>query len=369
MEPNTNNTMMKGQRDYNLDLIKAICISLVLIWHLEPFDVSIPNITRLSANIIFKELLIALYFQVTLIAVPAFLITSQYLYIRKLKQNGFQYFFKRMGILVYITLFWISIQLIFYYFVSLTTSTDTTITHPLASIRDWIELFMVGGPSLPVVGNSVFYFLTTLIVLTILSTLFIQSCTYEGLEIFIGILVIIGSLVHFQRMAFQGNVILFTQINNFILYVPVAYFISTYGHRLRITAMSILWLVYFLLCLQDIQLRHMGLQFNIYGRASIVFGASALVCSLVNRKNIQESKLVHFLSHHSLGIFALHRYIQYFVTIYLMPVFVMYGLRKKTPFWEVRINLQVLSIGFITILFTLFCVYILGKTPLRKFVK
>jgi surface polysaccharide O-acyltransferase-like enzyme len=363
MEINSGSGKDSVQRNYNLDLLKAISICLVLIWHLQPFDISIPNLTKFSANMIFKESLIAFYFQVTLIAVPIFFITSQYLYFQKLAEHGYSYFFRRMGVLFYITVFWISFHFVFYYFIAPLASIDLPSASLPATLSAWLHLLMNGGP-----GGSPFYFLTILMALTVYSTLFAMIFRYEWLGIFLGSFIVIVSLVYFQIQAFKGGVITFSRIENFIIYVPIAYFINAYGSKIQLAGKSILWIAYFLLCFQDILLRHAGLQFNIYGRASIAVGAAALACSLINRKNTGETKLANLLSVYSLGIFSLHLYIHYFVITYMLPVLVMYGVPKKIPLWEFRINIQLLIMGFLTILLTLLCVALARKSPLKVFV-
>lgn len=363
MEITSSSEKDKAQRNYNLDLLKAISICLVLIWHLQPLDISIPDLTKFSANIIFKESLIAFYFQVTLIAVPVFFITSQYLYFQKLAEYGYSYFFRRMGVLFYISTFWISFHFIFYYFIAPFASIDMLPAAPPATLSGWLHLLMIGGP-----GGSPFYFLTVLMALTIFSTLFALICRYKWLGIFSGIFITLAFLVYFQIQAFNGNSITFTRIENFILYVPVAYFVHAHGSKIQFSAKFALWLVYFLLCSQDILLRLEGLQFNIYGRASIAVGAAALVCSLINRKNSGESRLVNLLSAYSLGIFSLHIYIHYFMITYMPPLFIMYGVFRKIPLWEFRINIQLLIMGLLTFLITLLCVFLAGKTRLKVFV-
>jgi hypothetical protein len=359
----------KKPRDYNLDLIKAICISLVLIWHLEPIDISIPNITAYSANIIFKEAQIALYFQLTLTAVPAFLITSQYLYIQKLDEHGFPYFFKRLVHLFLITLFWISCQSAFYYIFVVAKSQDPSTGFLPSSGMGWLGYFLSGGPSLPIVGGSVFYYLGVLIILTTLSTLFVWGCKWKWFEISVGLFIIISSLVYFQIQGTSGNYIGSSNIRNFIIYTPVAYFLCKYGHRIKLTLPVLLWTACLFFSYEDLILRLAGMPMNVYGRVSIAFGATALVCSFINQNNPKEVKLITFLSTYSLGIYALHKYFEYFFTLQLMPVFILFNIRKKIPVGEMRINFQVLSIAIPTILLTLVSVYILGKTPLKRFVK
>jgi len=241
---------------------------------LQPLDISLPNVTKFSANTIFKESLIAFYFQVTLIAVPVFFTASLYLYFQKLAEYGYSYFYRRMRVLFYITLFWISFHFVFYYVIAPFASIDVPPAALPATLSGWLHLLMIGGP-----GGSPFYFLTILMALTIFSTVFAMICKYKWLGIFSGIFIILASLVYFQIQAFNGNSITFTRTENFILYVPIAYFIHAHVAKIQFPAKFSLWLVYFLFCLQDILLRLDGLQFNIYGRASIAVGATALVCS------------------------------------------------------------------------------------------
>jgi hypothetical protein len=298
-----------------------------------------------------------------LVAVPVFFTTSLYLYFQKLSEYGNSYFFRRIRVLFYITLFWISFHFIFYYFIAPFASIDMPPAAPPSTLSGWLHLLMIGGP-----GGSPFYFLTILMALTIFSTLFAMICKYKWLGISSGIFIIFASLAYFQIQAFNGNSITFTRIENFIIYVPIAYFIHVYDSKIQFSAKFALWLVYFLLCFQDILLRLDGLQFNIYGRASIAVGAAALVCSLINKKNSGESKLVNLLSTYSLGIFSLHIYIHYFMITYMPPFFIMYGVFKKYPLWEFRINIQLLIMGFLTFFITLLFVTLARKSPLKVFV-
>jgi len=369
MKIDVDNEKTSNSRDFNIDLIKAICICLVLTWHLEPIDISIPTITAHSANIIFKEAQIALYFQLALIGVPAFLITSQYLYIQKLQERGYPYFLKRLGQLFLIAVFWIFCQCVLYYILVASKSPETTAGFLPSTASSWLSFFLIGGPSLPIVGGSVFYYLAILIILTTLSTLFVLGSRFKWFEISIGLIVIIGSLVYFQIRGFSGVEISSSKIDNFAVYTPIAYFLYKYGSRLKFSLLGMIWIAYIVFSCEDIILGLAGIPLNVYGRVSIVFGAVALVTSLMHQTIIRETKLASFLSIHSLGIYALHKYFQYFIALQLTPLFTLYNIQKKIPVGEMRINFQVLSIAIPTLLLTLASTYILGKTPLKRFVK
>ncbi len=79
--------------------------------------------------------------------------------------------------------------------------------------------------------------------------------------------------------------------------------------------------------------------------------------------------MIDFLSRHSLGIYALHKFFWYFVALQLSPVFILVNLRKKMPVGELMVNFQTLSIALLTILLTFLSVYVLGKTPLERYIK
>nr|MDA8174543.1 acyltransferase family protein [Nitrospiraceae bacterium] len=86
-----------GARDYRLDLLKAVAITFVLIWHLKPVDVTAIPAPATVFNGILEQIPIVLgifYYQVTLIGVPLFIIVSLYLFYGKIGADN--YFRKRM---------------------------------------------------------------------------------------------------------------------------------------------------------------------------------------------------------------------------------------------------------------------------------
>ena len=74
------NAPQKTSRNYQLDIIKAIAISFVLIGHLETIDISAPKLQAYNFNIILKQAIIFFYFQIIFLAVAYFLLVSLFLY-------------------------------------------------------------------------------------------------------------------------------------------------------------------------------------------------------------------------------------------------------------------------------------------------
>lgn len=357
-----------GIRNYALDALKAISIILVLFWHLEPIDVSLPKITQYGLNLLFKEALKAFYFQVTLVAVPVFFIVSLYLYIGKFRGNNRRYFRDRIVRLFSIYLFWLCCQILIYYFTGSFSISSVGFWKSLDI--PWYHLLEIGGPALPIVGDSVFYFLYVLIILTAFSTLFMIGEQINYFNEILGGVIILFFFALFEYAAFQGKVFSFLGVTtDFVIYVPIAYFAEKYKNRLSLALAFALFAVYLLFSAQDYFLRQQGFAFGAYNRISIVFGASALFCFVFARKKMRQFTAIRFLSAYSLGIFALHKYFQYAATILLNPVYVEYGVRRKIPVWELMVNFRLLGIALLACLLTVLCVIFLSKTPLKRFVQ
>jgi len=340
-----------------------------LIWHLETIDIS----TRIQAyhvNIILKEAIKAFYFQVTLLAVPTFFIVSLYLLYRKLEGSGQGYFVKRLSHLIALFLFWVACQYAVYYLAVIPKSVSPSeqFSQFLNSIHIR-TIFFSGGPALPFVGASVFYFLSVLILLTVLAALFFMAARIKWLGVTIGAISIAAFLIYFEAGSLQGTEISSGGFQSFAVYVPISYFLYISGNRFPKVILFLLVAGYILFSIQDYQLRIREAPFNVYARPSIVFGATALFYWAQNLKTTAESKVVMALSNFSLGIFATHKYFQYLSIIALTPYLESAGLTKKIPFGELRVNAQTIIITTSTLLLTFGCLFLMSKTPLRKFIK
>ena len=358
-------------RDDRLDFIKAICIILVLFWHLQPIDVSAPRLQTYHFDLLLKEAIKFFYLQVTLLGVPAFILVSLYLYFNKLAEHGYQYASTRLLHLLKLFVFWVSCQIIIVYLVTIPKSIPFSDQFALlAKAIPLRTLLLEGGPPLPFSGGlSVFYFFSTLILLTILATVFSVMARNTLLGVTTGALITIGSLVYFESSSLRGVNVSLLDIRTFMVYIPIAYYFQP--GKLGFSK-GLLWFTlagYILFSVQDYFLRTQGPFVNVYLRPTIVFGATALFYGIKNLQSWKNSKALSFLSIYSLGIFAIHKYFQYLSIVMLTPLFEAYGIVKKIPLGEFRVNVQTILIAILTVSLTFLCVVILDKTPLRKFIR
>ncbi|MCC7118745.1 MAG: acyltransferase family protein [Anaerolineales bacterium] len=359
-------------RDYRLDIIKAISIILVLCWHFQPFDVTAPKLTDYHLSGIFREGIKSFYAQVTLLGVPSFILVSLYLYFMNLSKRGYSYTKSRPIHLAQLFAFWVSCQIVIYFLTtySLTNSFADNLTSLLKGLS-FYKIFIEGGPRLNFIGGgSVFYYFTTLFFSTILATFYFFITTKnETAGAWIGALTVISSLIYFEYCSLNNIYVELLDLRTFIIYIPLAYYLWSHKDKFSIWLFIFFIVGYVFFAVQDYYLRRQGFVINVYLRTGITFGASMIFYGVKNLSLIKESKTLTFFSIYSLGIYATHKYFQYFSTALLSPYFELYKIGKKTHFGEIHINLQVLSIAALGISLTLLCVFLLGKTRLKGFVK
>ena len=189
------NMEKRVRRDIRLDITKATAISLVLIWHLKPFQIltsdKSPSYLRILAYGISQ-----FYSQISLIAVPLFILVSLYLYYTNLEDHTNDYLRTRFLRLGGVFLFWSVFQFAIYYGILITNSFhNDSINYelPLPIHR----LIMEGGPPLPVVGKSVFYFLFVLLILVLASTAYYSLRNNSRLLSITGISIVTISIIFF----------------------------------------------------------------------------------------------------------------------------------------------------------------------------
>lgn len=206
-----------------LDFAKATAISLVLFWHLQPIRIS----TTEKSTILLKILGLGFaqfYLQVSLIAVPIFFLVSLYLFYHKIEVLSLAGVSKRYLRIGRVYLFWTVCQFAFFYgtiFIISSHNLPRNLPIPIPIHR----LLMEGGPPLPIVGGSVFYFLFSLLVLVLLSTVFYWLKNMEKLFPLIGISVVLVSILYFEILNLNGRGIPYWRIENFVIYVPLSYFL------------------------------------------------------------------------------------------------------------------------------------------------
>jgi len=358
-------------RDHRLDIIKAISITLVLCWHLQPIDITAPRLLSFHFSGLLRESIKSFYSQVTLLGVPSFILVSLYLYFNKLNERGYQYTPSRLLHLLKLFTFWVSCQIIIYYLVAFPKSIAPI--DRLAALFKELSLyniFIEGGSRLPFIGGgSVFYYFTTLFLLTILATLYFMITKIPWVGISTGVVVVIGSLIFFEYSSLNGIYVLLLDIRTFLIYIPIAYYLWVGKSSFSKSLLFFLLAGYLFFSIQDFFLRRQGLVINVYLRPAIVFGATAIIYGIKNLPSWKESKVITFLSVNSLGIYATHKYFQFLSIVLLTPFFEAQGIGKKTRFGEIHVNMQTLLIALLATSLTLLCVFILGKTPLKKFIR
>lgn len=369
MQPPPNTTSPRI-RDERLDVIKAISIILVLFWHLQPIDVTAPRLTAFHISSLLKESLLSFYKEVTLVAVPSFFLVALYLYFSKLNENGPRYILTRLAHLLRIFVFWVLCQILVYYIIVIPKSLPFSeqIKTLAQSLSLW-TVFLEGGPALPLVGGSVFYYLSSLFILTILATLFWLLAKINWLGITTGMAVVAGSLLYFEYCSVTGVYVSLLNIVTFALYIPIAFYFNSSRYRFSKPLLWFLFAGYVVFFIQDYYLRNQGLNPNAYPRPAIVFGAATLFYGVRNLKFPKMTKTLGFFSTFSLGIYAIHKYFQYLSIVALTPFFAMLEIPRKVPWGEFRIDAQAILVAVLVVTLSVVSVYLLDKTPLRKFIR
>lgn len=326
-------------RDERIDFIKAVSIVMVLIWHLKP-------ITREMLEPFgfigpwCAQILKIFYYNVTLLAVPTFILISLCLFINKVESTN-NYWKRRMLRLSQIFVFWVGIQFILYLLLG------GKLPLPLNSIIPG------GGPALPY-GPSIFYFLFILILSTIYMYFFLK--VPEKIKIFLSIVIVSLSCVHFFLAPLYDISIDTQSMNSYYIYIPTAYYLNKhkeqfFQHR---------WWFFIALVLSLIaEYSWIGMKSS-YGRLSIFFGVLFFVSTFIS-KPVITGRPVKFLAQYSLGIFALHLYV-YNLNKTLFAIFKNYS---NICLWPIFENLMIFAV---TLTLTFLSVYILGKTKLRIYV-
>jgi len=332
-------------REYKLDLLRTISIILVLIWHLKPFEIYTGSEERFLALLTINVINIFL-FQIVFLAVPLFFLVSLYLIFKKSDQNV-EYFLYRTRRIFILFVFWFLAQIMMHCLL--------TKTLPEFSLK----LISNGGPDLPMpAGESVFYYLFDLLVLIFLCYLFIRPKMFKQI---VGWSIILFSFAYFEISLIYGWDTNFRGLENFILYIPLAYSLNKNSERMCYYRYYI-FAFFVLFSVHDMVLYYHFKRFlPYYGRISVVFGSLSIWTFLFSYR-YRENSIVKIISCYSLGIFAMHKYWFYF--IYVMSD----NLVIKTTCLMITFNSGRLIMFVLAVILTLLSAYILSKTPLRSFV-
>ncbi len=352
-------------RDHRLDLVKAISISLVLVWHLQPIKIVMRETSSYTASFILQQL----YLNLTLFAVPLFILTSLFLLFQKLQTSGSEYLLKRCQRLLEVLAFWSVFQFLFSYGVSLFR--PILVTAPFSwTFPDFkIQQLLVGTqPSLPLVGDSVFYFVLVLLELTIISYVLLVNRTSK-FKTYISIAIATISAIYFEVLSLTGKSLLYWRLDNFLIYIPIAYFLVKQGAPIARKYIVALYLACFLFGVQDFFIAASDHQLGLYSRVSVVCGALAIFSTCLNLKSWQASEQVNFLSRFSLGIFAIHKYWQLIVTAAVLESFQRLGFSTTLPIGELQIDISIAVVALVTTSLTFASAYLLDCSPFQKFVR
>lgn len=333
---------MKIERDQGLDTLKAISIILVLFWHLQPVRFVIRNDNHTLVYFL-NGLVETFNWQLTLLAVPIFYIVSLYLFFQKVRIKN--YAKTRLIQLCSIFLFWSVIQIVF-----------ATIISSRFPDLSW-DIIIGIEPVLPLVGDSVLYFLFNLIILTIFAY-FYQSLNsnHKKLSSYI---IVIFSLILFELTSLPKFSVPYYYLRNFLIYVPIAFALVNYTNK--IVRFKFYYLAaYILFSLHDICLRYYNYSPGIYSRISVVCGALTLFC-FIHPLKIKGNWITQKLAKYSLGLFVLHKYWQYLFILLIInyPVNINIGI----PF-----NILFLIISILVVFSTVGTIALLKLTNLKRFI-
>lgn len=338
--------MTDHTRNAGIDMLKAICIMLVVVWHCQPIKASmIPDHGAVSMAA--KQAIQFFYFNISLLAVPSFILVSLYLFISKLSEAG-DYWKKRFLKLAQIYVFWVGVQFILYLLLG------GPLPLPLKTI------IRSGGPDL-LFGSfmhpmpSIFYFLYALIFCTVLTFFFLKLP--EKIKLVLSIIVIAASCLYFFISSVYGISIDTRSMKNYYVYIPAAY--CLYHYKDKVVNLRGFFLIVFILSI----VAELALEWRTppYGRLSIFFGALFLMSVFVSRwkEGCRPSRL---LSQYSLGIFALHGYCW-------AAVIILYALlQKQARVMPIQTFFEGILLFAATFALTCLCIWLMAKTKLRMYV-
>lgn len=334
--------MANHSRETGLDIIKAVSIVLVLIWHLQPVTKNTFPEGGIAAMYGWPAMDFFYRF-ISLLAVPSFICVSLYIFTKKSLISE-DYWKKRLMRLVQIFLFWTCIQFIFYLLAG------GSLPLPLNAI------IPSGGPALPSGQASVFYFLFVLIICTILTALFLKLT--DTLKWITSVAIIVLSCLHFAFSPVYRFSIDTMAMENYYIYIPIAYCLVKY--QSQFIRCRTLFIFGYLLAIYYEEFV-VGISVSAYGRLSILLGVLSFIAICLTAK-FALHRPAAFLSRYSLGIFALHMYCSYIV-IKLAAMIIHQGQIPPS-----RTLLESVMIFGATLIFTFLAVYLLDKTRMRIYI-
>ncbi len=387
MNPETMTVLSSSRsRDATIDWLKGVSIIFVLIWHFQPIQIDY-HLPKYTSEKIIGYTIHLINSQVLCLAVPTFILISLYLFLSKIQKLNFIDAKKNLtarSIRVFsLYFFYVMIQfLLFFTFRKfLPEFSIPVLSLPMQNAVSVDNLSLIvgnlfsGGPPLPIINYSVLYFLFDLAVLTAMSFIFNRFCPPNTLTAkFTSLIVISLTIFLFEASPFIANKIYPHQLENFILYVPIAAFWAC--NKEKFMSYRRLYLVgYVLFIVHDIFLERYSLRGEMYSRTSIIFGSLAFISFAYyyfSKNIISLNPSLQFMSSHSLGIFAIHKYSM------LALVFVaekIGDVLHQKPAWDytvsigdIKFRMIIFLLSVLSVTLTIAIVHSLGKSKFKLLV-
>jgi len=312
MQPAFGRTKIPG-----IEWMRVLAITLVLVLHAKP----ISPCKNSSVPFLFFYPIAAFYDFVACLGVPLFFLISMFLLEKRLQQER-DYLGARLKRLLVLFFFWTAIQFLIW---GLTLVSGLEGSESLAG-HSLLATVLVGGPSLPMVGDSVIYFISDLVLLTAFHFLVRGYLRTKKARILAIVLCVVffplgplcksllfskeqySPLAGFLGMEYYSPL-------NFLVFIPIAIWLNEsylgLSNARRVwrggSRLQVLIGVYLLLLMGEIGVRlFTDMPFRVYARPSLPFGAWVLMEIALRIRSaplwvIKASSL-------TLGVFAIHKY-------------------------------------------------------------
>ena len=326
-------------RDYRLDVLRGIAIVLVFLRHLGPLREFWQLPVKLPAYVFNEE--------VAITSVVVLLIVSLYLFAQRV-DRGRGYLVTRVKRLLLLLVIYSALQVSLFLV--------ATRTAPPLGLR---ELWLA-GPTLPIVGDSVFYFLVVLIFLTVLGWYYFRLPTKYRDPL--GLAVFVISIAAFELLAFAPFRVGYYVPLNFIVCLPITDCLLRHKEWLSrklwgIVALYALFVAHDLLLQGPLTVALDVGRGQVFARPSVVFGALALVVAF-QRFNVPRQSALELAGKYSLGLFAFHKWVMYAMALLAAPLATIDHVHYFEP----------IVVTFATAILTCLLVALLSRTRLRVIV-
>jgi hypothetical protein len=319
----TKSNLEEGRSSYDvsripgIEWLRVLAVSLVLLLHAKPIS---PCKTSSVPFLLFYPIA-AFYDFVACLGVPMFFLISMFLLENKFQKER-SYLGARLKRLIILFLFWTAIQFLIWGIAIVTGMEDS---HSLAG-SSLLATILVGGPPLPIVGDSVIYFISDLVLLTVVhyfirGYLRSKNAKIVAISLFL-VFFYIGPICRnlFFTTERAGSLVSVLDLEyysplNFLVFIPIAIWLNeshlNSPHPRRraqgTPRLKVLLGLYLIALVGEIGLRlFTDMPFRVYARPSLLFGAWILMEIALR---IRSAPLwVIKVSSLTLGVFAIHKY-------------------------------------------------------------